>query len=159
MPVATPKQYAEMIDAAQKGNYAFPAVNITSITTINSALKAFADAKSDGIIQVSTGGGQFASGVDIADAAHGAIVLAEACHLLAEKYDILVALHTDHCHPEKVDGFLKPLLEASRKRIAEGKGPLFQSHMFDGSVLPLEDNMKISKELLIECKELDIIFI
>ena len=157
MPVATPKQYAEMIDAAQKGNYAFPAVNITSITTINSALKAFADAKSDGIIQVSTGGGQFASGVDIADAAHGAIVLAEACHLLAERYDILVALHTDHCHPEKVDGFLKPLLEASRKRIAEGKGPLFQSHMFDGSVLPLEENMKISKELLIECKELDII--
>ena len=78
MPVATPKQYAEMIDAAQKGNYAYPAVNITSITTINSALKAFADAKSDGIIQVSTGGGQFASGVDIADSAHGAIVLAEA---------------------------------------------------------------------------------
>lgn len=157
MPVATPKQYAAMIDAAQKGNYAYPAVNITSLTTINAALKAFADAKSDGIIQVSTGGGQFASGLNVADAAFGAIVLAEACHKLAEKYDILVGLHTDHCHPEKVEGFLKPLLEASRKRIAEGKGPLFQSHMFDGSVLPLEENMKISQELLAECNDLDII--
>ncbi len=157
MPVATPTQYAAMLDAAQKGDYAYPAVNITSITTINAALKAFADAKSDGIIQVSTGGGQFASGSNVADAAFGAIVLAEATHLLAEKYDILVGLHTDHCHPEKVDGFLKPLLEASRKRIAEGKGPLFQSHMFDGSVVELKENLEISKGLLKECAELGII--
>ena len=157
MPIATPKQYAAMLDSAQKGNYAYPAVNITSITTINAALKAFADAKSDGIIQVSTGGGQFASGINVKDAAFGSIILAEACHKLAEKYDILVGLHTDHCHPEKVDGFLKPLLEASRNRIAEGKGPLFQSHMFDGSILPLDENMKISKQLLSECNELDII--
>jgi fructose-bisphosphate aldolase, class II len=157
MPVATPTQYAAMLDAAQQGNYAYPAVNVTSITTINAALKAFADAKSDGIIQVSTGGGQFASGLNVADAAFGAIVLAEATHLLAEKYDVLVGLHTDHCHPEKVEGFLKPLLEASRKRIAAGKGPLFQSHMFDGSVVELDENLKISKELLKECAELDII--
>ena len=157
MPVATPTQYAAMLDAAQKGNYAYPAVNVTSITTINAALKAFADAKSDGIIQVSTGGGQFASGLNVADAAFGAIVLAEATHLLAEKYDVLVGLHTNHCHPEKVEGFLKPLLEASRKRIAEGKGPLFQSHMFDGSVVELDENLKISQELLKECAELDII--
>jgi fructose-bisphosphate aldolase class II len=157
MPIATPKQYAAMLDAAQKGNYAYPAVNVTSITTINAALKAFADAKSDGIIQVSTGGGQFASGADIKDAAFGAIVLAEAAHILAEKYDILVGLHTDHCHPDKVDSFLKALLEASRKRKAEGKGPLFQSHMFDGSVVSLEENLEISKKLLAECAELDII--
>jgi len=157
MPVATPAQYAAMIDAAQKGNYAYPAVNVTSITTINAALKAFADAKSDGIIQVSTGGGQFASGLDVKDAAFGAIVLAEATHRLAEKYDVLVALHTDHCHPEKVEEFLKPLFEASRQRKAEGKGPLFQSHMFDGSVVDLKENLEISKKLLQECAELDII--
>ena len=157
MPVATPKQYGAMLDAAQKGNYAYPAVNVTSITTINAALKAFADSKSDGIIQVSTGGGQFASGLNVADAAFGAIVLAEATHILAEKYDVLVALHTDHCHPEKVEGFLKPLFEASRKRIAEGKGPLFQSHMYDGSVIPLDENLEESKKLLKECAELDII--
>ncbi len=157
MPVATPQQYAAMLDAAQKGNFAYPAVNVTSLATINAALKAFADAKSDGIIQVSTGGGQFASGLAVSDAAFGAIVLAEATHLLAEKYDVLIALHTDHCHPQKVDGFLKPLLDASRKRIAEGKGPLFQSHMFDGSVVDLSENLKISKDLLKQCAELGII--
>ena len=157
MPVATPKQYAAMLDAAQKGNYAYAAVNVTSIVTINAALKAFADSKSDGIIQVSTGGGQFASGLSVKDAAYGAEILAEATHRLAEKYDILVGLHTDHCHPEKVDSFLKPLLEVSRKRVAAGEGPLFQSHMFDGSVVSLEENLKTSKELLKECAELGII--
>ncbi len=157
MPIATPAQYRAMLDAAQKGGYAYPAVNVTSITTINGALRAFAESKSDGIIQISTGGGQFASGTKVNDAAFGAIVLAEAAHLLAEKYDVLVALHTDHCHPEKVDSFLKPLLEASRKRIAAGKGPLYQSHMFDGSVVALDENLKLSKELLKECAELDII--
>ncbi len=157
MPVATPQQYEAMLDAAQKGGYAYPAVNITSIVTINAALKAFADAKSDGIIQVSAGGGQFASGLNVSDAAFGAIILAEATHRLAEKYDILVALHTDHCHPAKVDGFLRPLLDASRQRVAEGKGPLFQSHMYDGSELPLEENMEMSKSLLKECAELGII--
>ncbi len=146
-----------MLDAAQKGGYAYPAINITSLTTISGALKAFAEAGSDGIIQVSTGGGSFASGTAVGDEAFGAIVLAEATHLLAEKYDILVALHTDHCHPAKVDSFLRPLLDASRKRIAEGKGPLFQSHMFDGSVVELDENLKISKELLAECAELNII--
>jgi len=157
MPVATPEQYAAMLDAAQKGGYAYPAINITSLTTISGALKAFAEAGSDGIIQVSTGGGSFASGTAVNDEAFGAIVLAEATHLLAEKYDILVALHTDHCHPQKVDSFLKPLLQASRERIAAGKGPLFQSHMFDGSVVELDENLAISKELLAECAELNII--
>ena len=157
MPIATPKEYEAMIDAAQQGNYAYPAVNITSLTTINASLKAFADAKSDGIIQVSTGGGQFASGLNVSDSAYGAIVLAEACHKLAEKYDVLIGLHTDHCHPNKVDSFLRPLLEASSKRVELGQGPLFQSHMFDGSELPLEENMKISKELLLECNSLNII--
>ena len=157
MPVATPSQYREMLDAAQKGGYAYPAINITSLSTINGALKAFAESESDGIIQVSTGGGKFASGMGIADEAYGAIVLAEAIHRLAEKYDVLIALHTDHCHPEKVDSFLKPLLAESRKRKAEGKGPLFQSHMFDGSVVELDENMEISAKLLKECAELDII--
>lgn len=146
-----------MLDAAQKGGYAYPAINITSLATANGALKAFSEAKSDGIIQVSTGGGQFASGTAVNDAAFGAIVLAEAVHTLAEKYDVLIALHTDHCHPEKVEGFLKPLLQASRERIAAGKGPLFQSHMFDGSVVDLDENLEISKKLLAECVELGII--
>lgn len=146
-----------MLDAAQKGGYAYPAINVTSLTTVSGALKAFAESGSDGIIQISTGGGGFAAGTSVSDDAFGALVLAEAIHRLAEKYDILVALHTDHCHPEKVDSFLKPLLQASRERIAEGKGPLFQSHMFDGSVVDLDENLKISQELLKECAELNII--
>ncbi len=97
-----------MLDAAQKGGYAYPAVNVTSIITINGALRAFAEAKSDGIIQISTGGGKFASGSAVGDEAFGAIVLAEACHLLAEKYNVLVALHTDHCQPGKVDSLPPP---------------------------------------------------
>jgi fructose-bisphosphate aldolase class II len=157
MPIATPAQYRAMLDAAQKGGYAYPAINVTSITTINGALRAFADAKSDGIIQISTGGGEFASGTALKDAAHGAIVLAEAAHLLAERYQVLIALHTDHCQPKKVDSFLRPLLEASRKRIAAGHGPLFQSHMLDASELPLAENLALSKALLKECAELDII--
>lgn len=157
MPVATPAQYAAMIDAAQAGDYAYPAVNITSIVTLNAALKGFADKKSDGIIQVSTGGGKFASGLNVGDPVLGAIVLAEACHRLAEKYDILVALHTDHCPPTAVDSFLKPLIAATAARRAEGKGNLFQSHMLDASNLPLEENMALSQEVLKLCAENEII--
>lgn len=157
MPVATPAQYAAMLDAAQQGSYAYPAINVTSITTINGALKAFADAKSDGIIQVSTGGGQFASGMDIKDMAFGAIVLAEAAHRLAEKYNILVGLHTDHCQPGKVDSFLKPLIAETAKRRAAGLNNLFNSHMLDASELPLDENIRLSKELLVLCAENEII--
>ena len=157
MPIATPKQYAAMLEAAQKGSYAYPAVNISSITTLNGALKAFADTKSDGIIQMSTGGGQFASGLNVQDAVLGCIVLAEAAHRLAERHDVLIALHTDHCQPEKAASFLKPLIEATAARRAEGKGNLFQSHMLDASGLPLNENMKISKEYLELCAKNEII--
>lgn len=157
MPIATPSQYAAMLGAAQADNYAYPAVNVTSITTINAALKAFADARSDGIIQFSTGGGQFASGLNVNDAVHGCVVLAEAAHRLAERYDILIGLHTDHCQPEKAEGFLKPLIGETAKRRGLGQGNLFQSHMLDASILPLEENMKISREYLDLCATNEII--
>lgn len=157
MPVATPKQFAAMLDAAQKGDYAYPAINVTSLSTISASLKAFADKKSDGIIQVSTGGGEFASGLDVKDMAFGAIVLAEATHRLAEKYNVLVGLHTDHCQPKKVDTFLKPLIAETAKRRAAGLNNLFTSHMLDASELPLKDNIALSKELLKLCAENEII--
>ncbi|MDB6117813.1 MAG: fructose-bisphosphate aldolase, class [Verrucomicrobiaceae bacterium] len=146
-----------MLDAAQKGGYAYPAINVTSLPTINGALKAFAESKSDGIIQVSTGGGEFASGTSVKDMALGAIVLAEAVHRLAERYNILVALHTDHCQPKKVDTFLKPLIAATAARRAAGLGNLFNSHMLDASELPLDENLRLSKELIIECAKHEII--
>jgi len=146
-----------MLDAAQKGDYAFPAINCTSIVTINAALKGFADRKSDGIIQFSTGAGQFASGLNNSDAAFGAIILAEAAHRLAEQYDILVALNTDHCQPHVAPDFLDPLIEATAQRRARGENNLFQNHMLDASGLPLDENMAISKEYLAKCVENEII--
>jgi fructose-bisphosphate aldolase, class II len=157
MPIADYKTYCAMLDNAQKNNFAYAAINITSIPTINACLAAFQEMKTDGIIQVSTGGGQFASGTALKDAVLGAQALAEYVHLVADRYSINIALHTDHCHPDKVDSFLKPLLALSRKRVAEGKLPLFNSHMFDGSPISLQDNMNISVELLKECADLGII--
>lgn len=157
MPIATPAQYRAMLDSAQKGGYAYPAINVTSIITINAALKAFSDRKSDGIIQFSTGAGEFASGLNVKDSVFGCVVLAEAAHRLAEKHNVLVALHTDHCQPKKVDGFLKPLIEETAKRRAKGLGNLFNSHMFDGSELPLADNIAKSQELLKLCAANEIV--
>jgi len=146
-----------MLEAAQQGSYAYPAINCTSIMTLNAAFKAFADMKSDGMIQFSTGAGQFASGLNNKDAVAGTIVLAEAAHRLAEQYDVLVALNTDHCQPEKAEGFLKPLIEATAKRRARGENNLFQNHMLDASALPLEENITICKEYMKLCEEQDII--
>lgn len=157
MPVANYEQYCDMLNSARTNGHAFPAINVTSTSSANAALKAFSDMKSDGIIQVSTGGGKFASGLGINDMALGAISLAQHVHLMAEHYNVLIALHTDHCHPEHVESFLMPLLKASEERVAEGKGPLFNSHMFDGSVLSLEENLKISKDLHERCQKLGMI--
>lgn len=157
MPVADYKKYCEMLDTAQKNDYAYPAINVTSMATANAALKGFADKKSDGIIQVSTGGGQFASGVDLKDMALGAITLAEHVHRVADRYNIYVALHTDHCQADKVDTFIGPLIDETEKRRKEGKPNLFNSHMFDGSALPLKENMDIAVPLLERCKNNEII--
>ncbi len=147
MPIATPQQYRDMLDAAQKGNYAYPAINVSSMVTANAALKGFADSKSDGIIQVSTGGGKFASGLAVGDMVQGAISIAEHVHRMAAKYDVLIALHTDHCPPVHVDDFMIPLIEESERRVAEGKLPLFNSHMLDASNLPLKANLDLSVPL------------
>ncbi|MEN8191685.1 MAG: class II fructose-bisphosphate aldolase [Bacteroidota bacterium] len=157
MPVVSNEKYCEMLDNAKKNKFAYPAINVTSEATANAVLEALAETKSDGIIQVSTGGGEFASGIAVKDAALGAISIAQHVHLVADRYDINVALHTDHCQANKVEPFLKPLLAASRERVEKGMMPLFQSHMFDGSALPLKENMDIAVELLKECKELGII--
>jgi fructose-bisphosphate aldolase, class II len=157
MPVANYKQYCEMIDNAQKNDFAYPAINVTSMASANAALKAFADKKCDGIIQVSTGGGEFASGLNVKDAVIGAISIAQHVHLAADRYDILVALHTDHCQAKKVDSFLIPLIEATEKRRAAGQPNLFNSHMFDGSELPLSENMDIAVKLLERCAKSEII--
>lgn len=157
MPIATPQQFVAMLDAAQQGDYAYPAINCSSITTLNAALKGFADNRSDGIIQFSTGAGQFASGLNNCDATKGTIILAEAAHALAEQYDVLIALNTDHCQPEKAAEFLSPLIDATTARRAKGENNLFQNHMLDASILPLAENMAISQTYLKKCAEVEII--
>lgn len=157
MPVANYDQYVTMLNNASKNNFAYPAINVTSTSTANAAIKAFADMKTDGIIQVSTGGGKFNSGQGVNDMALGAISLAQHIHLVAERYDVLIALHTDHCHPQYVDSFMIPLIEETEKRRAQGLPNLFNSHMFDGSELPLEENIAISKKLHERCTKNQII--
>jgi fructose-bisphosphate aldolase, class II len=148
MPIATPEVYAEMLDRAKAGGFAYPAINVTSSQTLNAALRGFAEAESDGIIQVSWGGAEFASSQLVKDMVTGAVALAEFGHIVAEKFPVNVALHTDHCPPDKLDGFMRPLIEISKERVAGGQRPLFQSHMWDGSAVELEDNLKTARELL-----------
>ena len=157
MPIVDYKTYCKMLDTAQKNDYAYPAINVASTDTANAALLGFAEAKSDGIIQVSTGGGQHASGQGLKDMVLGAISLAQHLHLMAEKYDVCIALHTDHCQPGKVESFLHPLIAETEKRRGHGEKNLFQSHMFDGSELPLAENMKIAVPLLEKCAANEII--
>lgn len=147
MPIVDFEKYGEMLDRAKAGKFAYPAINVSSIETINAALEGFQAANSDGIIQMSTGAGEFASG-SLKDMVLGAISLADHTHLVAERYDVNIALHTDHCVPEKVDTFMLPLVEETERRRADGRPNLYQSHMFDGSVLPLDANMKTSEELM-----------
>jgi len=157
MPVADYGQYCQMLDRARKGRFAYPAINVTSLTTANAVLKGLADSRSDGIIQVSTGGGAFASGTGVKDMALGAISIAEHVHRAAARYPIYVALHTDHCQADKVDTFVIPLLEETERRRAAGKPNPFNSHMFDGSTRPLTENLEIAVKLLERCKKSDVI--
>ncbi|MDT8910650.1 class II fructose-bisphosphate aldolase [Amycolatopsis sp. PS_44_ISF1] len=148
MPIATPEVYAEMLDRAKANEYAFPAINVTSSETVNAAIRGFAEAESDGIIQFSTGGAEFASGQKVKDMVTGAAALAEFAQVVAAKYDVHVALHTDHCPKDKLDGFVRPLIEISAERVKHGQNPLFQSHMWDGSAIDLDENLEIAQELL-----------
>ncbi len=148
MPIATPDVYAEMIDRAKSKGFAYPAINITSSQTIIAAIKGFADAGSDGIIQVSTGGAEYASGQNVKDMVTGAVALAEFARAVADKYPVNIALHTDHCQKEKLDTFVRPLMDISAERVKRGEDPLFQSHMWDGSAVSVPENLQIAEELL-----------
>jgi fructose-bisphosphate aldolase, class II len=151
MPIATPEIYAQMLDTAKERGFAYPAINVTSTQTLNAALRGFADAGSDGIVQISTGGAEYLSGQAVKDMVTGAVALAEFAHVVAAKYPVNIALHTDHCPKDKLDGYMRPLVAISKERVAKGQQPLFQSHMWDGSAVPLTENLQIAAELLADC--------
>lgn len=157
MPIATPEVYAQMLDRAKAGQFAYPAINCTSSQTIIAALQGFTEAESDGIIQFSWGGAQYASGQLVKDMVLGAEALAGYAHQVAQKYPVNIALHTDHCPQQHLDGYMRPLLDLSLERVSRGEQPLFQSHMWDGSAIPLDENLDIAEELLDKCHRANII--
>jgi fructose-bisphosphate aldolase class II len=150
MPIATPEVYAQMLDTAKRRGFAYPSINVTSSQTLNAALRGFAEAGSDGIIQMSTGGAEYLSG-SLKNMVTGAVALAEFAHVVADKYPMHIALHTDHCPKDKLDTYMRPLVAISAERVARGQEPLFQSHMWDGSAVPLAENLEIASELLAKC--------
>ena len=157
MPIATPEIYAQMLDRAKQQGFAYPAINVSSSQTLNAALRGFADAESDGIIQISTGGAEYLSGASVKNMVTGATALAEFAGVVAARNPMHVALHTDHCPKDKLDGYMRPLIEISTERVASGREPLFQSHMWDGSAVPLAENLEIAKDLLDRCAKARII--
>jgi fructose-bisphosphate aldolase class II len=157
MPIPTSEEYAAMLDQASAERYALPAINVTSSETLNGAVRGLADAESDGIIQITTGAAEFISGGVVADMALGAEALADYARVLARRYPVYVGLHTDHAPPNKFDAFVRPLIEESRRRVERGEDPLFNSHMFDGSTLPLDANLRQSQALLDELAALGIV--
>ena len=157
MPIATPEVYADMLDRAKAGSFAYPAINITSSQTVTAAIRGFAEAGSDGIIQVSTGGAEYASGSTIKDMVTGSLALAAYAREVAKNYPVNIALHTDHCPKNKLDGFVRPLIAASAEQVKSTGLPIFQSHMWDGSAVPLDENLQIAEELLALAKAANII--
>src|SRR3954454_9071112 len=157
MPVADFKTFSAMLDRARAGRFALPAVNVTSMTTANAVLRGLAESKADGIIQVSTGGGAFASGTALKDMALGAASIAEHVHRVADRYPVYVALHTDHCLKDKLEKFVLPLVELTEKRRAAGQPNLFTAHMFDGSNLSLGENLDIAEKLMARFAKDDLI--
>ena len=151
MPIATPEVYAQMLDRAKERGFAYPAINVTSSQTLNAALEGFAEAESDGIVQISTGGADYLSGAGVKDMVTGAVALAHFARTVAAQYPVSIALHTDHCPADKLDGYMRPLVQISTERVARGEEPLFQSHMWDGSAVPLRENLQIAAELLAKC--------
>jgi fructose-bisphosphate aldolase class II len=157
VPIATPEQYAEMIDRAKAGKFAYPAVNVSSSQTINAVLQGLTEAGSDGIIQVTTGGADYFAGQTVKNRAAGALAMAAFAHEVAKNYPITVALHTDHCPKDALDGFVLPLIAASEEQVRQGGNPIFQSHMWDGSAVPLDENIEIAKTMIAKTRNINAI--
>ncbi|MBK9796234.1 MAG: class II fructose-bisphosphate aldolase [Holophagaceae bacterium] len=157
MPVVSPAQYTKMLEVAKQAHYAFPAFNVTSTESANAVLLGLKTAKADGIVQISTGGAEFLSGLGVKSMAQGAIALADYVRFMADHYDVNIALHTDHCHPKHLESFVLPLIQETERRRAAGQPNLYNAHMFDGSELALSDNIAKSAELLKRCAASEII--
>ena len=157
MPIATPEQYAAMLDKAKAQGFAYPAFNVSSSQTLNAVLQGLTEAGSDGIIQVTTGGADYFAGHTVKARATGALAFAAFAHEVAKSYPVTVALHTDHCPKDALESFVYPLIAASEEQVKAGGLPIFQSHMWDGSAVPLTENLDIAKEILKKVRNINAI--
>ena len=96
MPIASPEIYAQMLDRAKEKSFAYPAINVSSSQSLIAAIRGFAEAKSDGIVQISWGGAEYLSGSTVKNMVDGAVALAEYAHIVAKNYPVNIAIHTDH---------------------------------------------------------------
>jgi fructose-bisphosphate aldolase, class II len=154
MAIVNSEEYVEMLDRAKKGGFAYPAINVSSSQTLNAALAGLQAAGSDGILQVTTGGADYWSGPTVKNRVSGALAFAAFAREVAKNYDIKVALHTDHCNLEQLDSFVKPLLALSEERVKAGGESIFNSHMWDGSEVPLDQNLEIAQGFLKQTKNI-----
>ena len=152
MAIATVESYADMLDRAKAGKYAIPAINVTSSQTLSAALKGFADAESDGIIQISNGGAAYWSGSSRADKVAGSIAFATYARAVGDLYPGVVGIHTDHCPKAMLEPWILPLLDMEAEQVKRGEEPMFNSHMWDGSAETLDDNIEIAVDMLARSK-------
>lgn len=143
--VVTGADYLTLVAACKRGQYALPAVNVTSSHTINAVLESAAKNKSDVIVQLSNGGAQYYAGQGFPDGDKakvlGAVSAARHVHLLAEYYGVCVVLHTDHAN-KKLIPWVEGLLDYSEANFKETGKPLFSSHMLDLSEEPIDWNLQ-----------------
>ena len=145
-------EVTELLDYANKHNFAIPAVNVIGTNTINAALECARDVNSPIIIQFSNGGAYFNAGKGLSNEDQKAAIaggVAGALHVqqMAELYNVPVILHTDHC-AKKLLPWINGLLEASERKFEATGQPLYSSHMIDLSEEPIEENIEISAKYL-----------
>ena len=115
---------------------------------MTASIQGFAEAESDGIIQVSVGGAEYWSGSTVKDRVAGSLAMAAYAREIAKNYDVTVALHTDHCAKQNLDSWIIPIMELEVEEVKAGRLPFFQSHMWDGSAVPLKENLEIAQKML-----------
>lgn len=150
--VLTGNEVQKVFSDAKENNYALPAVNVTSSSTVNSVLEAAAEVNSPVIVQFSAGGCQFFAGKGLSNDNHlssiaGGISGAMHVHQMAKLYNVSVILHTDHC-ARKILPWIDGLLDAGEEFFEQHGKPLYSSHMIDLSDEPIEENIETCKHYL-----------
>jgi len=156
--VLSGNEVQKLFAIAKENEFAIPAVNVVSSSSINAVLESASKVNSPIIIQFSNGGGDFYAGKGLSSkdrAILGTISGAKHVHTVAKAYGVPVILHTDHAS-RKLLPWIDALLDASEEHFKQTGKPLFSSHMIDLSEEPLEDNIATCKSYLKRMSKLGI---